>query len=114
MIDWYPKGRCRACACQDIHWATLSGKARLHSWAVVHRALHKPLGVLGPYVSAIVRIAEDERARFVTRIVDAAPESLRVDMPVHAVFRDAAYPALKTGTTVPLFTPVDEPRRGKP
>jgi uncharacterized OB-fold protein len=103
-FDWYPTGECRQCHGSDIDWVSLSGRATLFSWAVVNRALHKPLAPLAPYVSAIVVIDEDRKTRFVTRLVDCDPERLHAGMPVAVHFADLGYPAVETGVTAPLFT----------
>jgi uncharacterized OB-fold protein len=102
-FDWYPTGQCRGCSGDAIVWTALSGRGFLHSWAVVHRALHPPLNPLGTYISAIVRIAEDPQTRFVTRLIDTPPERIFADMPVQVRFVDLGYPAVETGTIAPLF-----------
>ena len=104
-FDWYPKGQCRQCKGTNIAWAPLSGRATLFSWAVVKRALHKPLAPIAPYVSAIVVIDEDRLTRVVTRLIDCDPDQLRAGMPLHVRFADLGYPALKTGVMAPLFAP---------
>jgi uncharacterized OB-fold protein len=104
-FDWYPKGECRQCRGSNIVWTELSGRGTLFSWAVVKRALHKPLAPIAPYVSAIVVIDEDRLTRFVTRLIDCDPNELRAGMPVEVRFADLGYPALKTGVTAPLFAP---------
>ena len=103
-FDWYPSGACTGCGGTEIHWRLLSGRGSLYSWAVVNRALHPPLAALGPYIAAIVATAEDPSVRFVTRMVDIDPSTLRIDMPVRVCFADAGHPVLSTGVTVPLFT----------
>lgn len=106
-FDWYPSGACGTCKGTDIEWSPVSGRATLFSWAVVNRALHKPLAPIAPYISAIVVIDEDRETRFVTRLIDCDPEDLRPGMPVEVRFVDLGYPALETGVTAPLFTPYD-------
>jgi uncharacterized OB-fold protein len=103
-FDWYPKGVCRRCQGREIEWTRLSGRGALFSWAVVHRALHKPLAPLTPYVSAIVVIDEDRATRFVTRLVDCDPAGLHAGMPVQVRFVDLGYPAVETGVIAPHFT----------
>lgn len=102
-FDWYPKGECRHCHGSDIAWSPLSGRGTLFSWAVVKRALHKPLAPIAPYVSAIVVIDEDRLTRFVTRLIDCDPAGLHAGMPVMVRFADLGYPALETGIIAPLF-----------
>lgn len=110
-FDWYPSGTCGQCKGTDITLTPLSGRATLFSWAVVNRALHKPLAPIAPYISAIVVIDEDRETRFVTRLIDCDPETLRPGMPVEVRFVDLGYPALQTGVTAPLFTPsYNEPK----
>jgi uncharacterized OB-fold protein len=103
-FDWYPKGECRQCRGRDFDWALLSGRGTLFSWAVVHRALHKPLAPIAPYVSAIVVIDEDRATRFVTRLIDCDPADLHAGMPVEVRFADLGYPAVQTGVIAPHFT----------
>jgi uncharacterized OB-fold protein len=103
-FDWYPKGECKRCQGRDFEWVRLSGRGTLFSWAVVHRALHKPLAPIAPYVSAIVVIDEDRATRFVTRLIDCDPAGLHAGMPVEVRFADLGYPALKTGVVAPHFT----------
>lgn len=105
-FDWYPHGQCGQCGGEDIAWTPLSGRATLFSWAVVNRALHKPLAPIAPYVSAIVVIDEDRKTRFVTRLVDCDPDTLQAGMPVEVRFADLGYPALETGVVAPLFAPI--------
>ena len=103
-FDWYPKGQCSQCQGRDIVWSALSGRGTLFSWAVVNRALHKPLAPIAPYISAIIVIDEDRQTRFVTRLIDCDPAKLHAGMPVEVRFADLGYPALETGVIAPLFT----------
>jgi len=104
-LHWYPIGQCRQCHGTKIAWTPLSGRGKLFSWAVVKRALHKPLAPIAPYVSAIVVIDEDHLTRFVTRLIDCDPAMLHIGMAVEVRFVDLGYPALETGIRAPLFAP---------
>lgn len=110
-FDWYPKGQCRKCHGDRIAWAPLSGRGTLFSWAVVKRALHKPLAPIAPYVSAIVAIDEDHLTRFVTRLIDCDPAELRIGMALKVCFVDLGYPELETGIVAPLFAPATTNKR---
>ena len=107
-FDWYPKGECKQCHGRDIEWSKLSGRGTLFSWAIVKRALHKPLTPLAPYISAIIAIDEDPSTRFVTRLIDCDPADLHAGMPVEVRFVDLGYPAIETGIVAPLFTKNEE------
>jgi len=104
-ITWYPAESCPQCSGSTFEWKAVSGKARLFSWAIVSRALHRPLAPLGPYISAIVAIEEDPSVRLVTRLVDCDAKALTQDMPVRLKCADAGYPEVETGFIVPFFTP---------
>ena len=106
-FDWYPKGECAQCHSLDIDWCKLSGRGSLFSWAIVRRALHRPLAPLTPYISAIIVIAEDRVTRFVTRLIDCEPAELYAGMPVEVRFADLGYQATATGIIAPLFTKTD-------
>lgn len=103
-FNWYPMPACRSCGGEAMRWTALSGKARLYSWAVVKRALHPAFAAFTPYVSIIAEPVDASGVRIVSRLVDADPESLTPDMPIHAVFKDVGYPGTVTSITAPLFT----------
>jgi hypothetical protein len=104
-LQWYPPAACRDCGAGGLAWGRVSGRATLFSFAVVRRAWVAPFGALAPYATGLVALAEDPAVRLATRLVDCAPEELRVDMPVHAVFRDLEFPGVAGRVRAPFFTP---------
>ena len=71
---WYPDGACRRCGGDRAHLdARSSGRGRLFSWSVVHRAFIPQLADDVPYVAGLVALDEDPAVRLVTRIVDCRP-----------------------------------------
>ena len=56
-----------------------------------------------PFVTGLVALAEDPAVRVVTSIMDCAPEQLRCDLPVHAVFRPLRYPGVAREVIAPMF-----------
>jgi len=107
---WYPRPACPACGSGDLAWEPVSGRGTLFSFAVVRRPLWRPFADRVPYATGLVALAEDPAVRLVTLLVDCAPEELRVEMAVHAVFRPLRFPGAETEVTVPLFTPDPAPR----
>jgi len=103
--NWYPPQRCRACDADTLAWTPVSGRGTLFSWALIQRAWVKPFDRIAPYVSGLVALDEDPAVRVVSLIVDAEPESLRVDMPLHARFASLPFPDAPDGLIVPFFTP---------
>ena len=100
---WYPTGTCRFCGSEASTWTVVSGRGRLFTWSVVHRAFIPQFAGEVPYVSGLVTIEEDAAVRIVTRIVDSDPERLRIDMPVRAVFRPLRFRDVAGEVVVPMF-----------
>jgi uncharacterized OB-fold protein len=102
---WYPDGTCRFCGAHEATWTRVSGRGRLFSWSVVRRAFIPQVADDVPYVAGLVTIDEDPAVRIVTRIVDCAPEALRIDMPVRVVFRPLRFAGVPGEVVAPLFVP---------
>ncbi len=81
---YYPRPRCPNCMSDQLIWEKCSGRGKLYSYTVVRRASSRSFAD-APYVLAIVEL--DEGPRMTTNIT-AAPEQLRVDMPVQVFFDD--------------------------
>ncbi len=102
---WYPDGACRFCGAGALTWTRVSGNGRLYSWSVVHRPFIPQLADAVPYVAGLVTIDEDPAVRIVTRIVDGAPEQLRIDMPMRVVFRPLRFTNVTGEVVAPMFVP---------
>ena len=81
---FYPRARCTNCLSDDLRWETASGRGAIYSYTVARQATHPAFEAEVPQLLAIVEL--EEGVRLTTTIVDAAPEDLRVGMPVEAVF----------------------------
>jgi uncharacterized protein len=80
---YYPRARCPHCFSDRLQWRSCSGKGKLYSFTVVRRPSTRLFAE--PYVLAIVELEEGPR---MTSNVVAAPETLKVDMPVTVFFDD--------------------------
>ena len=96
---WFPpSSRCPHCLSSDFEWREAKGTGRIYSFVVFHRVYHPAFEGDVPYAVAIVEL--DEGPRLLTNIVGLAPNDVRCDMKVRAVFEEAR------GTmTLPQFTP---------
>jgi uncharacterized OB-fold protein len=94
-----PRESCPACGAFDWTWERSSGKGRVYSWTVIHRALHPGFAADVPYAAVIVELAEG--VRMVSQVVGLPPEKLRLDLPVEVVFDDVT-----PEVTLPKFRPV--------
>ena len=71
-----------------------SGRGRIHSYTVVHRAPPEYRDEV-PYVVALVEL--DEGVRMMTRLIDVGPAAVRVDLPVEV--------AIQGDPRLPYFRP---------
>jgi uncharacterized protein len=100
---WFPPGKhCQHCWSADVAWTPLSGRGRLFSFTVYHRAYSAELADQLPYVVGIVEL--DEGPRLITNIVGCRPGEVRVGMAVEVVFDD-----LDDGVTLHAFRPQSSP-----
>ena len=80
---YYPRERCPHCFSDKLGWESVSGRGKVYSYTVVRRASSRAFAE--PYVLAIVELDEGPR---MTTIIVAAPESVKVGMPVAVHFDD--------------------------
>jgi uncharacterized OB-fold protein len=81
---YYPRDRCPKCFSDTLAWERVSGRGKVYSFTVVRRASSRAFSD-APYVLAIVELAEGPR---MTTNIIAAPEDVRVEMPVEVCFDD--------------------------
>ena len=70
----------------------------MFSYTIAHHAVHPTLKAALPYNIAVVLLEGAGDVRLVSNIIDAAPEEMRIDMPVELVWED-----LPGGMTLPRF-----------
>jgi uncharacterized OB-fold protein len=75
----------------------VSGKGRVATYTINHKQWVPDLPV--PYVLALVELAEQSDVRLPTNIVNCAPESVYIGMPVRVLFEQAE------DLWIPLFEP---------
>lgn len=83
---FYPRVLAPGTLADDLEWREISGTGTLYTFTVCHRAVSPHFADDVPQLLAVVQW--DEGPRFSTEIVNAAPEDLRVGMPVRPVFTD--------------------------
>ncbi len=78
--EWLPgRTECSQCLSDDIGWVEASGRGKLFSWVIYHRAFNPAFKDKVPYNVAIVEL--DEGPRLITNIVN--PDAgLATDKPV--------------------------------
>ena len=85
---FYPRDISPCCFSKDTSWIQASGRATLHTFAVVYRASH-PTFRDAPYVVALVDLEEGPRmATNIVGIGEPAPEKLTIGMDLEVTFED--------------------------
>ncbi len=92
--QWYPRAVCIRCGTEQIQWRSASGKGRIDSFTVVHRAPKD--GFVPPYV--IARVLLEENELILTRLVDAAAVDPKCDDAVSLKWQE-----LSDGRFIPVF-----------
>lgn len=82
---WIPELACPHCRTETLNWVPASGRGEVYSYVVMHHSLTP--GLAAPYVVAVVTLAEGPR--FLTNIVDIAPNDVEIGMPVEIRFGPA-------------------------
>jgi uncharacterized OB-fold protein len=92
-----PRPFCPRCAARKVSWFKASGKAKLFSYVIHHRAAP---GFTPPYSIAVVEL--EEGPRMMTNIIGCpqTPEALQLDMPVEVTFEK-----ISEKIALPQFTP---------
>ena len=97
-LQLLPQAHCRGCLGEDLEWIEASGRGKVYSYTVVHRAPTASFGEDVPYVVALIEL--EEGARMMSNIVEIEPEAVRVDMPVEVVFDE-----ITSAVSLPKFRP---------
>ncbi len=81
-----PAVSCAYCSSMNVEWVKLSGKGKVYTWNVFHRAFHPSFANDLPYACVVVEL--EEGPRIISSLVDCKPEEIQFDMPVAVVFED--------------------------
>ena len=73
-----PRYRCAACGSPDVTWDLASGRARVFTWTITHRAVDPAFEP--PYAVVVAEL--EEGPRLVGMLDGIANDELRLDLPV--------------------------------
>ncbi|WP_151447053.1 Zn-ribbon domain-containing OB-fold protein [Lacisediminimonas profundi] len=82
--QFYPRGFCISCLSPDIEWKECSGKGKIYTFTVNHRAPNPYMEQKLPYVVAMIEL--DEGTRMMTNIVDSPIAEVKIGKRVKVVF----------------------------
>jgi len=93
-----PRHMCASCGSLQWDWVESSGRGRVFTWSLTHRAPHPSLVDHVPYASVIIEL--EESVRLVSVVRNVAPDALRLDLPVRVEFEvggDLSLPVFLAG-----------------
>lgn len=96
--QFYPRGICSNCWCEDIQWVTASGKGTVWTFTVTMQNGTPGFAEEVPYVLALVEL--EEGVKMFTNIVECDPGEVTIGMPVEVTFQRAT-----DQISVPFFKP---------
>ena len=85
-VRWPPSIICPLCYSNKTEWIRASGKGKVFSFVVYHKAYHPAFEADLPYVVAIVEL--EEGPHFLTNIVGCDPGAVSCEMPVDVSWED--------------------------
>lgn len=91
-----PQPCCTQCQSTELSWIECSGRGKIYSYTVVHRAPRPQFEV--PYVVAIIEL--EEGWHMLSNVFDCPVEEVAIDMPVRVAFRK-----MTEEITLPYFSP---------
>ena len=97
-VQYYQQGICRLCSSQRLEHRAASGRGKVHSYSVVHRAPGPAFKADTPYAVLLVEL--EEGPRMVSSLVEGDPHAVRFDMAVELVCE-----AVDQQVTLPRFRP---------
>lgn len=101
LVRWPPSFLCPRCLSSNFELITSSGKGKIYSFIVYHKAYHSSFLEDIPYSTAVIEL--DEGVKFLSRILSKDISKICCGMHVEVVWdhSNAEYP-------IPLFKLVEE------
>ena len=97
-VQYYQQGLCRVCGSERLEHRAASGRGRVYSYSVVHRAPGPAFKADTPYAVLLVELAEGPR--MISSLADGDPAAVAIGMAVEIVFD-----AVTDQVTLPRFRP---------
>jgi len=99
--QFYPRLMCTNCSSRRLKWVQASGRGKVVSYTIVHRAPSQAYKEEAPYVLAIIQL--EEGPTMMSNIVQCDPENVMIDMIVEVVFEDWT-----EEISIPKFRPINK------
>ncbi|MCC8962366.1 Zn-ribbon domain-containing OB-fold protein [Bradyrhizobium sp. Pear76] len=83
-VQYYQQATCRQCGRDELEHRPATGRGKVHSFSVVHRAPGPAFKADVPYAVLLVELAEGPR--MISTLVGSDPEGVTFDMDVELAF----------------------------
>ena len=97
-VQFYQQALCRSCGSEALEHRAASGRGKVHSFSVVHRAPGPAFKQDTPYAVLLVEL--DEGPRMISSLVGADPMAVQFEMAVELVCE-----TVSDGVVLPRFRP---------
>jgi uncharacterized OB-fold protein len=97
-VRWPAALICPDCYSDETEWITATGKGKVYTFAVYHRAYHPGFAKDLPYVAAVIEL--EEGPHFLSNIIGCPTSEVRCDIPVEVVWED-----INDDFSLPKFKP---------
>lgn len=97
---YWPASRCIEHGDAAMQWVEATGRGRLYTYTVMHRAYTPDTRDKVPFVVAVVQL--EEGPFYHSNILDCSHDAVRIDMPLEVVMTPH-----DSGLTIPQFRPCD-------
>lgn len=98
-VHW-PRPMCPGCMGASLAPDEVSGRGTLYTWTLAAQPFHPWFVDKVPYLVAQIALEEHPNLRMISNLVDCDEADLRIDMPVHVVFRE-----IGPDLVLPMFAP---------
>ncbi len=95
LHQFYPRIMCAHCFSEELEWVAATGRGEIISFTVVRRPISRAYDA--PYVVALIKLQEGPT--LMSHIVDCAPETIAVGLPVQVAFA-----SWSESVALPVFT----------
>lgn len=99
-VQFYQQAICRHCGSERLERRAASGRGRVHSFSVVHRAPSPAFKGDTPYAVLLVEL--EEGPRMISSLIDGDPMKVTFDMPVVLVCEPVS-----EAISLPRFRPAE-------
>jgi uncharacterized protein len=83
-VQYYQQALCRACGCENLAHRPASGRGKVYSYSVVHRAPGPAFKADVPYAVLLVEL--EEGPRMISTFTGGSPDEVTFDMEVMLTF----------------------------